>query len=345
MLIYYGVFGLIADVALVLNVLLILGIMSLLGATLTLPGIAGIVLTIGQAVDSNVLIYERIREEMRSGRTPLSAINSGFGEAMRTIVDANLTALIAALALFQFGSGPVKGFAVTLGLGVDHQHVHGRVFQPVPGRDLVRPDPPRGPAALKVAMRRPRLVPDNTKIPFFRYRWIAFAWSLIVLFGTIVLVATSGLNLGIDFRGGVLLEVRTPGPADLALMRSQPGRARARRDLAADRRQRRAGDDPRQGARGRRGGAAAGGRADQGGARPGAGRRPDLPAGRVRRAAGEPGTADEQRLGRPGLAARRAGLSLVPVRVAVRRRCHRGAGPRRLGRRSASMRSPASNST
>jgi preprotein translocase subunit SecD len=118
MLIYYGIFGLIADVALVLNVVLILGIMSLLGATLTLPGIAGIVLTIGQAVDSNVLIYERIREEMHSGRTPLSAINSGFGEAMRTIVDANLTALIAALALFQFGSGPVKGFAVTLGLGV-----------------------------------------------------------------------------------------------------------------------------------------------------------------------------------------------------------------------------------
>ena len=118
MLIYYGIFGFIADVALVLNVVLILGIMTLMGATLTLPGIAGIVLTIGQAVDSNVLIYERIREEMKGGRTPLAAINAGFGEAMRTIVDANLTALIAALALFQFGSGPVKGFAVTLGLGV-----------------------------------------------------------------------------------------------------------------------------------------------------------------------------------------------------------------------------------
>jgi protein-export membrane protein SecD len=118
MLIYYGVFGVIADIALVLNVVLILGIMTLLGATLTLPGIAGIVLTIGQAVDSNVLIYERIREEMKGGRTPLAAINAGFGEAMRTIIDANLTALIAALALFQFGSGPVKGFAVTLGLGV-----------------------------------------------------------------------------------------------------------------------------------------------------------------------------------------------------------------------------------
>jgi preprotein translocase subunit SecD len=118
MLVYYGVFGGIADLALTLNVVLILGIMSVLGATLTLPGIAGIVLTIGQSVDSNVLIYERIREERRGGRTPLSAINAGFTEAMRTIVDANLTSLIAALALFQFGSGPVKGFAVTLGLGI-----------------------------------------------------------------------------------------------------------------------------------------------------------------------------------------------------------------------------------
>ena len=118
MLVYYGIFGGIADIALVLNVVLILGIMSVLGATLTLPGIAGIVLTIGQSVDSNVLIYERIREERRRGRTPLSAIDAGFSEAMRTIVDANLTSLIAALALFQFGSGPVKGFAVTLGLGI-----------------------------------------------------------------------------------------------------------------------------------------------------------------------------------------------------------------------------------
>ena len=118
MLVYYGVFGGIADIALYLNVALILGIMSMLGATLTLPGIAGIVLTIGQSVDSNVLIYERIREERRAGRTPLSEINTGFAEAMRTIVDANLTSLIAALALFQFGSGPVKGFAVTLGLGI-----------------------------------------------------------------------------------------------------------------------------------------------------------------------------------------------------------------------------------
>ena len=181
MLIYYGIFGLIADVALVLNVVLILGIMSLLGSTLTLPGIAGIVLTIGQAVDSNVLIYERIREEVRSGRTALSAINTGFNEAMRTIVDANLTSLIAALALFHFGSGPVKGFAVTPGPRHRHQHVHGHLLSADTWSRSGTIVAARHPAALKAAMRRPRLVPDNTKIPFFRYRWIAFGWSLFVL--------------------------------------------------------------------------------------------------------------------------------------------------------------------
>ncbi len=118
MVLYYGVFGVIANIALVVNLMLVLGIMSLLGATLTLPGIAGIVLTIGQAVDSNVLIYERVREEAHAGRSPLAALDTGFDEAIRTIVDANLTSLIAALALFEFGSGPVKGFAVTLGIGI-----------------------------------------------------------------------------------------------------------------------------------------------------------------------------------------------------------------------------------
>src|SRR6186713_108493 len=118
MLAAYGLFGVFAVIAVAFNVAMIFGVLSMLNATLTLPGIAGIVLTIGQAVDSNVLIYERIREEVRGGRTALSAINTGFNEAMRTIVDANLTSLIAALALFQFGSGPVKGFAVTLGLGI-----------------------------------------------------------------------------------------------------------------------------------------------------------------------------------------------------------------------------------
>ncbi len=95
-----------------------MGLLSVLQATLTLPGIAGIVLTIGMAVDANVLIFERIREEGRNGRAPFSAVDIGFRQALRTIVDANLTTLIAAIILFQFGSGPVRGFAVTLAIGI-----------------------------------------------------------------------------------------------------------------------------------------------------------------------------------------------------------------------------------
>ena len=114
----YGLFGLMANVALVFNLFLIAGVLSLLQATLTLPGIAGIVLTIGMAVDANVLIFERIREEVRAGRTPISAIDAGYRRALSTIVDANITTLIAAILLFQFGSGPIKGFAVTLAIGI-----------------------------------------------------------------------------------------------------------------------------------------------------------------------------------------------------------------------------------
>jgi preprotein translocase subunit SecD len=107
-----------ASVALLVNVSLIFALLSLLQATLTLPGIAGIVLTIGMAVDANVLIFERIREEVRAGRSPISAIDAGYGRAMSTIIDSNLTTLIAAVILFSFGTGPIKGFAVTLGIGI-----------------------------------------------------------------------------------------------------------------------------------------------------------------------------------------------------------------------------------
>jgi preprotein translocase subunit SecD len=114
----YGLFGGLADLALAFNIALILGVLSFLQATLTLPGIAGIVLTIGMAVDANVLIFERIREEARAGRTPVNAIDAGYKRAITTIIDANLTTFIAALLLFIFGSGPVKGFSVTLMIGI-----------------------------------------------------------------------------------------------------------------------------------------------------------------------------------------------------------------------------------
>ncbi|MCB1866325.1 MAG: protein translocase subunit SecD [Chromatiales bacterium] len=118
MVVYYKVFGLIADVALGLNLVLIVAVLSMLQATLTLPGIAGIVLTVGMAVDANVLIFERIREELRSGNSPQASIYAGYEKAFSTIVDANVTTLIAAVVLFSFGTGPVKGFAVTLFIGI-----------------------------------------------------------------------------------------------------------------------------------------------------------------------------------------------------------------------------------
>ena len=118
MVVYFRMAGLVANFALVLNIVIIMAVLALLQATLTLPGIAGIVLTIGMAVDANVLIFERIREEMRAGRTPRAAVDTGYGRATLTILDANVTTLIAAAVLYQFGTGPIKGFAVTLSIGV-----------------------------------------------------------------------------------------------------------------------------------------------------------------------------------------------------------------------------------
>ena len=118
MALYYRLSGVLADIALLLNMVLITGALSAFGATLTLPGIAGIILTIGMSVDANVLIFERIREELRLGRTVRAAVDAGFSRAFITILDANVTTIIAALVLFQFGTGPIKGFAVTLSIGI-----------------------------------------------------------------------------------------------------------------------------------------------------------------------------------------------------------------------------------
>ena len=118
MFIYYKKAGLIADIALISNIILIGGALAAFQAALTLPGIAGIILTIGMAVDANVIIFERIREELRAGKTPIAAVNSGYSKATLTILDANVTTLIAAIVLFQFGSGPVQGFALTLSFGI-----------------------------------------------------------------------------------------------------------------------------------------------------------------------------------------------------------------------------------
>jgi preprotein translocase subunit SecD len=118
MIIYYKAAGIVADMALIMNFIIIMGVLAAFRATLTLPGIAGLVLTVGMAVDANVLIFERIREELRLGKTPMAAIDAGYSKAFLTIMDANVTTLIAALVLLQFGTGPIKGFAVTLSIGI-----------------------------------------------------------------------------------------------------------------------------------------------------------------------------------------------------------------------------------
>ena len=118
MLVYYRLAGTVADFALVWNILLVLAILASLQATLTLPGIAGLILTVGVSIDANVIIFERIREELRKGKTPKAAIDSGYDRAITTIIDANVTTLIASLVLYQFGTGPIKGFATVLFWGI-----------------------------------------------------------------------------------------------------------------------------------------------------------------------------------------------------------------------------------
>ena len=114
----YRLFGLIANISLITNLLMLIGVLTILEATLTLPGIAGIILTVGMAVDANVLIFERIKEEMKTEKSIIHAFDIGYNKAKITVLDANITTLIAAIILFAFGSGPIKGFAITLGIGI-----------------------------------------------------------------------------------------------------------------------------------------------------------------------------------------------------------------------------------
>ena len=214
----YGGWGLIANTALALNVILTFSALSVLGATLTLPGIAGIVLGIGLAVDANVLINERIREETRKGLGAFAALDVGFKRAYATIVDSNLTALIATALLFMFGSGPVRGFAITMGLGIAISMFTAVSIVRVIMTAIVRR------RRLKVLRIEPlfrmRLIPEGTAIPFMRGRYIGIAVSALLSLASIGLFITPGLNYGVDFKGGIQMEVATSGPADLARLRT-----------------------------------------------------------------------------------------------------------------------------
>ncbi|KEC54572.1 protein translocase subunit SecD [Bartonella koehlerae] len=213
----YGVWGIIANIALALHTILTLAALSLLGATLTLPGIAGIILGIGIAVDANILINERIREESRKGISAFAALDRGFKQAFATIVDANVTAIIATILLFWFGTGPVRGFAITMLLGIIISMFTNITIVRIMMIWVVR----------KWKIKTLHLhsvfnvIPQNTTFCFMKARFIGIGVSIILSLASVFLFFKPGLNFGIDFIGGSQMSITTKAPANLATLRSQ----------------------------------------------------------------------------------------------------------------------------
>ncbi|MET3601085.1 protein translocase subunit SecDF [Martelella mangrovi] len=217
MVAFYGMFGVVANIALFFNIVLLIALLSIIGATLTLPGIAGIVLTIGMAVDSNVLIYERIREERRrNGRSVVQAVDSGFRRAFATIIDANLTTLIAAVILFFLGSGPVRGFAITLAIGILTTIFSAFYLTRFMISEWVRRRRPKElPKGIRTGMF------DGINFSFMNFRRISFITSAVLVVASVIGFGTHGMNLGIDFTGGSVVQVESKsGPADISQIRT-----------------------------------------------------------------------------------------------------------------------------
>ncbi len=203
MVVYYGKAGLFSDIALLLNILLVFGILSGLGAVLTLPGIAGIVLTIGIAVDANVLIYERVREEIAKGKGQKEAIKDGFSNALSSILDANITTGLTALILFLFGTGPIKGFATTLLIGI-LTSLFTAIFI---SRLLIDWHTNRG-GTLTFSTGLTKGLFRNINIEFLKRRKVAYIISSVIIIGGLASLFTTGLDQGIDFVGGRTYTVR-----------------------------------------------------------------------------------------------------------------------------------------
>jgi len=210
----YGRFGLFANIALIVNVGLIFGLLSMIGATLTLPGIAGIVLTIGMAVDANVLIFERIREELKTAKGPARAIELGYEKALSAILDANITTFITAVILFAMGSGPVKGFAVTLGIGI-LTSVFTAFF--VTRLMVVLWFERKRRKTLEI--KGIRLVPLETAWNFFKYWKATVGASGLAMVASVILFVVVGLNFGIDFRGGTTIRTDSEQSVDVGAYR------------------------------------------------------------------------------------------------------------------------------
>ncbi|MEQ1584422.1 MAG: protein translocase subunit SecDF [Cyclobacteriaceae bacterium] len=209
MVAYYSKGGWVANIALLFNIFFILGILAQLNAALTLPGIAGIVLTMGMAVDANVLIYERIKEEMRLGRKLREAINKGYERAFTTIFDSNLTTMITAAALFFLGQGPLKGFAIVLMIGIATSFFSAVYISRVIIEWMVR----KGDEA-KVSFDSPmaRMVKKRREFDFIGFRKKAYLFSGAIVVIGFILIAVQGLNFGVDFKGGRSYVVRFSDP-------------------------------------------------------------------------------------------------------------------------------------
>ena len=203
MIFYYGRAGIYADVALVLNLVLIFGILAGLGAVLTLPGIAGIVLTIGMSVDANVLIFERIREELNRGKGLKQSVVDGFSNALSSILDANITTGLTALILFVFGSGPIKGFATTLLIGIATS-----LFTAIFITRMLVDSRLSKSKILNFSTPITKSLFTNMSITFLQKRKVAYIISSIVLFISIFSLSTNGLNQGVDFVGGRTYTIR-----------------------------------------------------------------------------------------------------------------------------------------
>ncbi len=214
MAVYYRAAGINSIIALILNLLLLMATMTYLGFTLTLPGIAGIILTIGMAVDANVLIFERIKEELKRGAATVSAIAAGFKKALATILDSNITTVIAALFLLQFSAGPIKGFAITLIIGITISmftalFVSKVIFDLVYVKRKIKGKP----VSLNIGLKNP---PSKKETAFRfmskRMRWAGFAFSGLIILAGVVTLFTRGFSLGVDFTGGSMIEVRFKEP-------------------------------------------------------------------------------------------------------------------------------------
>jgi SecD/SecF fusion protein len=205
MAVYYRRAGLVADAALILNFPIILGALAAFGATLTLPGLFGLVLTLGMAVDANVLIFERIREELRAGKTPKAAVAAGFDRAFWTIFDSNLTSILTALILYQFGTGPIRGFAVTLTIGLLSSMFTAIFFSRLVFDLALNRRPPE---AGGLSIGRLEIVKPGVSLNFIGHRHKTLALSAILILISLVSIGTKGLVLGIDFAGGVLIQPR-----------------------------------------------------------------------------------------------------------------------------------------